>query len=184
MNSRGYQEESLERTRRWAERCLAEHFRLTDGARRQAVPGAVRRHPGRPVRGPAPQGLPGPRRHALRRLRHRRGAGEGEPGHHRALVQRGAAGGQAAAPAGHLRAGRHLHRHRERRGHLRLRVAHARGPQLGVLLPHAAGSTSPAPGSSATSARCRRAATATPARTTRGPTSTTCSRPRKWSPPP
>ncbi|MEL4358041.1 MULTISPECIES: tRNA guanosine(34) transglycosylase Tgt [unclassified Luteococcus] len=29
-NSRGYQEEALERTRRWAERCLAEHKRLTD----------------------------------------------------------------------------------------------------------------------------------------------------------
>ncbi|HET9126757.1 MAG TPA: tRNA guanosine transglycosylase, partial [Propionibacteriaceae bacterium] len=29
LNSRGYQEESLERTRRWAERCLAEHVRLT-----------------------------------------------------------------------------------------------------------------------------------------------------------
>ena len=46
-----------------------------------------------------------------------------------------------------------------------------------------AGTTSPAPSTSATSARCRRAATATPARTTRGPTSTTCSRPRRWSPP-
>ena len=30
MNSRGYQEESLERTRLWAERCVAEHERLTD----------------------------------------------------------------------------------------------------------------------------------------------------------
>jgi queuine tRNA-ribosyltransferase len=30
QNSRGYQEESLERTRRWAERCVDEHFRLTD----------------------------------------------------------------------------------------------------------------------------------------------------------
>lgn len=30
QNSRAYQEESLERTRRWAERCVAEHFRLTD----------------------------------------------------------------------------------------------------------------------------------------------------------
>ncbi|WP_051427263.1 tRNA guanosine(34) transglycosylase Tgt [Arthrobacter sp. H20] len=30
MNSRGYQEESLERTRLWAERCIAEHDRLTD----------------------------------------------------------------------------------------------------------------------------------------------------------
>ncbi|MBG0738181.1 tRNA guanosine(34) transglycosylase Tgt [Paeniglutamicibacter antarcticus] len=29
MNSRGYQEMSLERTRRWAERCVDEHFRLT-----------------------------------------------------------------------------------------------------------------------------------------------------------
>ena len=29
LNSRAYQEESLERTRRWAERCLAEHVRLT-----------------------------------------------------------------------------------------------------------------------------------------------------------
>lgn len=29
-NSRAYQEESLERTRRWAERCVAEHFRLTE----------------------------------------------------------------------------------------------------------------------------------------------------------
>ncbi|WP_203567135.1 tRNA guanosine(34) transglycosylase Tgt [Aestuariimicrobium ganziense] len=30
MNTRGYQEESLERTRLWAERCLAEHRRLTE----------------------------------------------------------------------------------------------------------------------------------------------------------
>jgi len=30
QNSRGYQVESLERTRRWAERCIAEHFRLAD----------------------------------------------------------------------------------------------------------------------------------------------------------
>lgn len=29
-NSRGYQEEALERTRLWAERCIAEHRRLTD----------------------------------------------------------------------------------------------------------------------------------------------------------
>lgn len=29
QNSRGYQEESLERTRRWAERCVVEHQRLT-----------------------------------------------------------------------------------------------------------------------------------------------------------
>ncbi len=29
MNTRGYQEEALERTRRWAQRCLDEHHRLT-----------------------------------------------------------------------------------------------------------------------------------------------------------
>lgn len=36
MNTRAYQEESLERTRRWAERCLAEHSRLSD--QRQHLP--------------------------------------------------------------------------------------------------------------------------------------------------
>ncbi|MHA7275518.1 tRNA guanosine(34) transglycosylase Tgt [Arthrobacter sp. HLT1-21] len=44
MNSRGYQEESLERTRLWAERCLAEHDRLTDervGKPYQALFGVV-----------------------------------------------------------------------------------------------------------------------------------------------
>ncbi|WP_439957472.1 tRNA guanosine(34) transglycosylase Tgt [Nocardia crassostreae] len=30
LNTRGYQEESLERTRRWAQRCLDEHERLTE----------------------------------------------------------------------------------------------------------------------------------------------------------
>ena len=30
MNTRGYQEQSVERTHRWAERCLAEHRRLTE----------------------------------------------------------------------------------------------------------------------------------------------------------
>lgn len=30
LNSRGYQEMSLERTRLWAQRCIAEHFRLTE----------------------------------------------------------------------------------------------------------------------------------------------------------
>ena len=163
QNSRGYQEESLERTRLLGgalhHRALPADFR----ARGQAVPGAVRRDPGRPVRGPAPQGLPGPGRHELRRLRDRRSAGEGEPGHHRALVQRGTAGEQAAAPAGHLRTGRHLHRDRERRGHLRLRLPHPGGPQLGVLHTRTGASTCPVPSTSATSARCRRAATATPA---------------------
>ena len=163
QNSRGYQEESLERTRLWALRCLDEHFRLTSeraGKPYQALFGVIQ---GAQYEDLRRKGLPGPGRHAVRRLRHRRCPGEGEPGHDRALVQRGASGEQAPAPAGHLRAGRHLHGHRERRGHLRLRLPHPRGPELRVLHPGRAGSTSPAPSTSATSARCRTAATATPA---------------------
>ncbi|MEH0109405.1 tRNA guanosine(34) transglycosylase Tgt [Tersicoccus sp. MR15.9] len=44
MNSRGYQEESLERTRRWAQRCLDEHARLTaerEGKPYQALFGVI-----------------------------------------------------------------------------------------------------------------------------------------------
>src|SRR5699024_3292086 len=44
LNTRGYQEESVERTRRWAQRCLDEHRRLTHeraGAPPQALFGVV-----------------------------------------------------------------------------------------------------------------------------------------------
>ncbi|RAX48806.1 tRNA guanosine(34) transglycosylase Tgt [Arthrobacter sp. AQ5-05] len=44
QNSRGYQVESLERTRLWAERCVAEHFSLTDdrvGKEYQALFGVI-----------------------------------------------------------------------------------------------------------------------------------------------
>lgn len=44
MNTRGYQEQSVERTRRWAQRCLDEHRRLTaesPGRSRQALFGVV-----------------------------------------------------------------------------------------------------------------------------------------------
>ncbi|MFF5793130.1 tRNA guanosine(34) transglycosylase Tgt [Paeniglutamicibacter sp. NPDC012692] len=44
QNSRGYQVESLERTRRWAERCVREHFNLTDdrvGKEYQALFGVI-----------------------------------------------------------------------------------------------------------------------------------------------
>ena len=188
MNTRGYQERSVRRTQAWAERCLAEHGRLTAERDRPAVPGAVRGGPGRAVRGPAPAGQPRSGRRStvdgqrLRRLRHRRRAGEGEPGHHRRLVRRGAAGGQAAAPARHLRAGRLLHRDRERRRHLRLRLAvpgraqrrglHPRRPvqrQHRRLAPRVRRRSTPS-------------ATATPARTTPGPTCTTCSRRRRCWP--
>ena len=136
QNSRGYQEESLERTRLWALRCIEEHFRLTAsrvGKPYQALFGVIQ--------GAQYEDL---RRKACRDLGAMDFDGYGiggalekeNLGHHRALVQRGAAGGQAAAPAGHLRAGRHLHRDRERRGHLRLRLPHPGGPQLRVLHPH------------------------------------------------
>ncbi|GGJ71895.1 tRNA guanosine(34) transglycosylase Tgt [Glutamicibacter bergerei] len=44
QNSRGYQVESLERTRLWAQRCIAEHFSLTDsraGKKYQALFGVI-----------------------------------------------------------------------------------------------------------------------------------------------
>ena len=58
MNTRGYQERSVERTHAWAIRCLAEHRRLTAGTAGAAVPGAVRGGPGSAVRGPAAAGRP------------------------------------------------------------------------------------------------------------------------------
>ena len=140
MNTRDYQERSVRRTHAWAERCLAEHARLT--AERpdrpyQALFGVVQGAQYEDLRRQASRGLAGAggRRARLRRLRHRRRAGEGEPGHHHRLVRRGAARGPAAAPAGHLRAGRHLHRHRERRRHLRLRLAVPGRPQRRRLHP-------------------------------------------------
>ena len=53
VNTRGYQEESVQRTHRWAVRCLAEHRRLAGGQPGPAAAGAVRRGAGGPVRGPA-----------------------------------------------------------------------------------------------------------------------------------
>ncbi len=55
------------------------------GAGRPAVPGAVRGGAGRAVRGPAPAGDPRPGHPRFRRVRHRRGAGEAQPRHHRPL---------------------------------------------------------------------------------------------------
>ncbi len=138
MNTRGYQEESVERTHRWAARCLAAHRALTDervGKPYQALFGVVQGAQYEDLRRRAARGLaePGGRRTPLRRLRHRRCPGEGEPGHDRRLVRRRTAVRQAATPARHLRAGRLLRRHRERRGHLRLRQPLPGGAQLGGL---------------------------------------------------
>ena len=56
MNTRGYQEQSVQRTHDWAVRCLAEHRRLTADRHDKPLPGAVRRRAGRAVRGPATPG--------------------------------------------------------------------------------------------------------------------------------
>ena len=53
MNTRGYQEQSVERTHPGPPAAWPSTGRLT-AERRPAVPGAVRRGPGRAVRGPAP----------------------------------------------------------------------------------------------------------------------------------
>ena len=91
VNTRGYQEESVQRTHEWAVRCLAEHRRLSAPsgptsrrrrcsawcrARSTRICAGRRRGPGghRRRRGPR-----------LRRVRHRRSAGEAESGHHRRL---------------------------------------------------------------------------------------------------
>ena len=138
QNSRGYQEESLERTRRWAERCIAEHFRLTaerGGKPYQALFGVIQGAQYEDLRRKA---CPGSDLGAMTTSTAIGigGALEKENlGTIVRLVQRGAAGGQAAAPAGHLRTRRLLHRDRERRGHLRLRLPLPGGPQLGVLHP-------------------------------------------------
>ena len=117
----------------------------------------------------------------LRRLRHRRSAGEAEPRHHRPLGVPATSRRQAAASARHQRARRPVHGRRERRRHVRLRFAVPGGPQRGDVFgdrpvqPHRAGS-------GATSPRSTPTATATPAPTTPAPTCTTSSRPRNAGP--
>ena len=189
VNTRGYQEESVQRTHAWAVRCLAEHRRLTAGAARPAVAGVVRRGAGRAVRGPAAAGGAGSGRASSTPT----GAGFDGYGIGGALekqnlativgwVHRRAARRQAAAPAGHQRARRPVRRDRGRRRHLRLRVPVAGGAQRRGVLGRPAGTTSPPRATGATSRRSTPNATATPARTTPGPTCTTCSRPRRCWP--
>ena len=103
----------------------------------QALFGVVQGAQYEDLRREAARGLVGHRRRRrprLRRLRHRRRAGEAEPGDHRRLGHRRAARRQAAAPAGHQRTRRPVRRRRGGRRHVRLRVAVAGRPQRrGVL---------------------------------------------------
>ena len=87
----------MQRTHDWAVRCLVEHRRLTAAHPEkpaQALFGVVQGAQYEDLRRQAARGLTtivdddGAR---FRRLRHRRGAGEAEPGHHRRLGQQRAA---------------------------------------------------------------------------------------------
>ena len=182
LNTREYQERSVARTQGWAERCVAEHERLTVAARASPVPGAVRRRPGRPVRGPAPAVRARPRRAAPGRLRHRRGPGEGPARHDRPLGVRGAARRTSPVTCS-ASARRTTCSRRSRRGRTRSTAWHR--PATRATAPSTTrrrASTSPTGCTGATSRRSTTPATATPARTTRAPTCTTCSRRRRWSP--
>ena len=135
LNTRGYQEKSVDRTQAWAVRCIDEHQRLTKervGKPYQALFGVMQGAQYEDLRRKAAHDLEtivGRERARLRRLRHRRRAREAEPRHHRPLGERGTARRQTAPHARHQRTGRLLRRDRERRGHLRLRQPVAGGPQ-------------------------------------------------------
>ena len=107
VNTRGYQEQSVQRTHDWAVRCVVEHRRLTAATPdrpTQALFGVVQGAQYEDLRRAAARGLTsivGEDGRRLRRLRHRRGAGEAEPGHHRRLGHQRTARRQAPAPAGH-----------------------------------------------------------------------------------
>ena len=152
-----------------------------------AVPGAVRGGPGCAVRGPPPPGQPRPgalggRRVRLRRLRHRRRAGEGEPGHHHRLGRRRTAGGPSrgtcsASPSPTTSSPP------SRTGPTPSTASRRPGwPATPRSTPATAGSTSTPRPPGGRSGRSTPSATATPARTTPAPTCTTCSRPRRCWP--
>ena len=91
MNTRAYQERSVRRTAAWARRCVTAHQQLTaERAHRpyQALFGVVQGAQFEDLRREAAQDLC---RSGLRRLRDRRGAGEGPAGDDRPMGLRGAA---------------------------------------------------------------------------------------------
>ncbi len=159
LDSRAYQEESLARTEAWAARCLAEHRRLSSLRRPQ--PGTLAGTPTGPARRPQPGTPAGPAGPAL--------FGVVQGAQHEDLRRRAA---------------RHL---------AELEVDGTRFDGFGIggaiekenlATPPTDARTCSSPGRAAASSRSRTTATATPARTTRAPTCTTCSRPRSTSPRP
>ena len=129
MNTRGYQERSVERTYRWAQRCVAEHKRLTEerlGKPYQALYGVVQ--------GANYEDL---RRHAAEQIASLDFDGVGiggaiEKAHHRRHVRldlRCDAGKPPAPRARHRGGRRHFRLRGERRRHLRLRGARPLRPK-------------------------------------------------------
>jgi len=127
MNTRSYQEDSVERTFRWARRCVDEHQRLAAGRggeadpQSKAVSGVVWRGAGRELRGSAPTCGLADRLSGLRRRGHRRRDREAHHRRHLRMDLRRDAGKPPTPRAGYRLCGRHFRLRGERRRHLRLR---------------------------------------------------------------
>ena len=183
MNTRPYQERSVDRTQAWAERCIDEHRRLTAervGRPYQALFGVVQGAQYEDLRRQATRDLVAARASTatasagrwrsttsapscagcceeLPEDKPRHLLGISEPDDMFTAIENGADTFDCVSPSRVARNG-------------------------SIYSPHAAGTTSPTPGSAPTSGRWTTTATATPARTTPGPTCTTCSGRRRCSP--
>ena len=161
-------EEAVRRTTDWARSAARRP------ARRRAA--AVRDHAGRGRPGAAPPLDRGDRRARLRRQRDRRPRDRRGPRRDvrdDRLGARADAGRQAALLHGHRRPGGHPRGDRGRRRHVRLRAPDPDGAHRQRADAARGGSTCGTPASHATSCRSTKAATARPARASRGPTSAT-----------
>ena len=188
VNTRGYQEESVQRTHDWAVRCLVEHRRLTAAHPEkpaQALFGVVQGAQYEDLRRQAARGLTA--------IVDDDGRGFDGYGIGGALEKQNLATivgwVSSELPAdkprhllGHQRARRPVRRGRRGCRHLRLRVAVARRPQRRGLLRDRPLQHHRMPGTGVTSAPSTPNATATPARTTPAPTCTICSRRRRSCP--
>ena len=188
MNTRGYQEQSVQRTQAWAQRCLAEHRRLTQQRADhpyQALFGVVQ----------------GAQYEDLRRAAARGLAGLEAEGQH--FDGYGIGGALEKERLGEICSWVSQSLPEDRPRHL-LGISEpedlfagvaagadtfdcvnpSRGPATAPSTPPAAATTSPPPPTGAALSRWNRAAAATPAATTAGPTCTTFSRPRSFWPRP
>jgi hypothetical protein len=159
LNTRGYQEQSVRRTRAWAERCLTEHLRLTEQRDHRPYQAlfAV-------VQGAQYEDL---RRQACRDLRATTVGGRGFDS--RGICWASRSRTTSSRPW--------------RTGRTPSTASHHPGwPGMPPYTPAGDGSTSTPPPRVGRSSRSIPSATATPVRTTRRLTCTTCSRPRRCWP--